>query len=178
MTSPRIRPASTAAAVLAVVSVLGLGACGADTIKTDEVESTISRQFAAQGVKLTEVTCEDGVEAEVDAPIACTALNPSKTKLVLEGKVTSVDGDKGSFQIKAVRGVARGPVIASQAQRILENEVGEKARGMTCPEEVPIPTKPTVTCELTTMDGTKLDAAVSVDAESRLNVKVADTPKQ
>ena len=179
MPSTRTRPVPTLMAVAAAaVATLGLTACGTSTIKTDEVESTIAKQFETQGVKLTDVECEDGVKAEVDAPIDCTALNPSKTKLILEGKVTAVKDDKGSFQVKAVRGEARGPVIATQALAILEEKVGEKARGLTCPAVVPIPTKPTVTCELTTQDGVKADATVTIDAESNLNIKVADTPKE
>lgn len=177
MLARHLRPAPIVAAV-AAIATLGLTACGEKTIKTDEVEDTISKQFQAQGVKLTEVDCEDGVKAEVDAKIACTALNPAETKLILEGKVTAIKDDKGSFQVKAVRGVAKGPVIAAQARAILEKEVGQKARSLTCPAEVPIPTTPSVTCELTAQDGTKADTTVTVDAESRINVQVADTPKQ
>lgn len=171
----RLRPAP----FLAIASVLALGltACGETTIKTNEVEDTIAKQFQAQGVKLTEVECKDGVKAEVDAKISCTALNPSETKLILEGKVTAIKDDKGSFQVKAVRGVAKGPIIAAQALKILEADVGQKARGLECPAEVPIPTTPTVRCELTTQDGAKAGTTVKIDAESNLNIKVDEDPK-
>jgi hypothetical protein len=179
MPMPLTRPVRTLTAVaIAAAAALGMTACGSTTIKTDEVEATIVKQFAAQGVKVTEVSCESGVEAKVDAPINCTALNPSETKLILEGKVTSVKDDKGSFQVKAVRGIAKGPVIATQARTILERKVGQKARSLTCPDEVPIPTKPTVTCELTARDGSRVDTTVTIDAESNLSIEVADTVKK
>jgi hypothetical protein len=177
MLARSFRPASTALAAAVAVGAFGLVGCGEKTIKTDEVESTIVTQFAAQGVKLTEVKCDDGVKAEVDAKISCTALNPSQTTLNLEGKVTKVDGDKGSFQVKAVSGVAKGSVVAAQAQALLEKQVGQKAKGLTCPTEVPIPTKPTVTCELTTQDDTKFDTTVTIDANSKIDVEVADKAK-
>lgn len=172
MSSRRFRPLTTAAVTVALASV-GLTACGETTIKTDEVEDTIAKQFQAQGVRLTDVDCKDGVKAEVDAKISCTALNPSETKLILEGKVTAIKDDKGSFQVKAVRGIAKGPTIAAQALSILEKESGQNARGLTCPAEVPIPTTPSVACELTTQDGAKREATVTIDAESNLNIKVA-----
>ncbi len=179
MPTPRPRPSRVLGPVSAsVLAGLVLTACGTATIKTDEVESTIAQQFAAKGVRLTDVSCEDGVKAEAGAPLRCTALNPAGTKLVLEGRVTKVKGDRGSFQVKAVRGVAKGPVIADQARALLERKVGQKARGMTCPASVPIPTTPSVTCELTTQDGKRYDVTVTIDAQSTLDAQVADTPKR
>ncbi|MDO9407686.1 DUF4333 domain-containing protein [Patulibacter sp.] len=178
MRSSRRRPARALTGLsIAVAAGLGLSACGTSTIKTDQVESTIVKQFAAQGVKLTDVDCEDGVKAEVDARINCTALNPTETKLVLEGKVTKIDGDKGSFQVKAVRGIAKGTVVAEQAKMIYDAQVGETARAFTCPAEVPLPTTPSVTCKLTAEDGKTSDAKVTVDAQNQLRVEVADASK-
>jgi hypothetical protein len=182
---PLVLPRSvpTAAAPAVVVLALALTGCGGGaeevaTLRTDELEATIVRQFAAQGVPLTDVSCKDGVEARVGAPIACTARNPSRTTLVLEGTVTGLKGvERGSVRVKAVRGVAQGPVVAAQALRVLEGKVGRRARGLTCPAEVPIPTAPTVTCELTTSTGERYDTAVALDAQSRLRVRVADRPK-
>lgn len=168
----------TVPTLLAVAAAgLGLAACGESTVETDQVEDTITKQFAAQGIKLTEVQCEDGVEAKVDAPISCTGLNPSETKLQLEGKVTAIEDDKASFQVKAVSGIAKGPTVAAQALALLERQVGEKAKGLTCPEEIPLPTKPSVTCELTTQDDKKFDATLKIDEQSQIDVEVADTPK-
>ena len=178
MRTRRPRPASTlTGASIALVAALGLSACGTSTIDNAQVESTIVKQFQAQGIALKDVSCEDGIDAEVGAPVSCTGLNPVDTKLFLEGKVTKVDGDKGSFQVKAVRGVAKGPVVAAQAKRILEAEVGQTARAFTCPAEVELPTKPSVTCEVTLQDGMRRDAKLTVDAQNKLQVEVARQAK-
>lgn len=177
MPTCRPRPAPTLVAVVAL-SALGLTACGESRIETSEVEGTISKQFQAQGVALTEVDCKDGVKAEAGARISCTALNPSQTKLILEGKVTAIKDEKGSFQVKAVRGIAKGPVIANQALSVYEKESGEDAGTLTCPAEVPIPTTPSVTCALTAEDGERRDAAVTIDARSTLTIEVADGAKE
>lgn len=173
-----MRPTRSLPVVLVVASALGLAACGESTIESDEVESTITQQFQAQGIRLTQVSCEDGVEAKVNAPISCTGLNPSETTLKLEGKVTAIKDDKASFQVKAVSGVAKGPTVAAQALALLEQQVGEKAKGLTCPEEIPLPTTPSVTCELTTQDDERFDATLKIDGNSRIDVEVADTPKR
>ncbi len=154
-----------------------LAGCGEKTLKTDELKDTIASQFKAQGIPLHDISCPDDLEAKTGTAIRCTALNPANTKLVLEGNVTAVKDEKARFSVKAVSGIARGTVIAKQAQTLLEEKVGEKARGMTCPAEVPLPTKPTVTCELTTLDGKRYDATVTVSADARINVQVAQTPK-
>lgn len=170
----RARPVTTLLGVGA--AGLGLAACGS-SVSTEQVEDTITKQFAAQNIALTDVTCEDGVEAEVGSPISCTGLNPSRTTLKLEGKVTAIEGDKASFQVKAVSGVAKGPTVAAQALALLEKEVGAKAEGLTCPEEIPLPTKPSVTCELTTQDGKRFDATLKIDTRSQIDIQVANAPK-
>jgi hypothetical protein len=167
-----------AAAVLAVLAAAaGLAACGDKTLKTGELKDTIAAQFKAQGIPLHDISCPDGIKAKTGEAIHCTALNPAQTKLVLDGKVLSVKDGKANFRVRAVRGVARGTVIASQARAMLEQRVGQKAKGMTCPREVSIPTKPSITCELQTLDGKRYDTTVTIDAQSRINVQVAKQPK-
>jgi hypothetical protein len=171
------RPASSLLTAGAVaVGALGLAACGQSTIKTGEVEDTIAQQFEAQGVKLHDVSCEGDVEAEVGAPLNCTALNPSETKLILEGKVTAIKDDKGSFQVKAVRGIAKGSVIETQALTIVKRRVKD-AKSLSCPSEVPIPTTPTVTCGLERANGKTYDARLQIDAQSNLQAAVSPTPR-
>lgn len=156
---------------------LGLAACGESTIGASKVEDTITKQFAAQGVQLTGVQCGDGVEAEVGGALSCTGVNSFGSTLELEGKVTAIEDDKASFQVRAVSGVAKGPRIAAQALELIERKVGEKQRGLTCPENIPLPTKPSVTCELETQDNKRFDTTVKIGTDSRMNVQVADTPK-
>jgi hypothetical protein len=162
---------------LLLVTVVVLAGCGDKTLKSSELKDTIASQFKAQNIPLHDISCPDDIKAKTGAAIRCTGLNASDTKLVLEGKVTSVTDDKAHFAVKAVSGIAPGAAIAAQARKVLEQQVGAKAKGMTCPREVAIPTKPTVTCELTTLDGKRYDATVTISADAQLNVKVADTAK-
>jgi hypothetical protein len=173
---PTVRPAAGRRCAGLAVAAVALAGCGGGTLKTEELRTTLQEQFRAQGVPLHDVSCTDGVEAEEGAKVSCTALNPSDTELVIEGRVTAIRDGRASFQAKAVRGVAKGDVVARQARALLEQRVGQKAAGMTCPERVPIPTTPTVRCVLTTTQGPKYEATVRIDAESRLNVQLAETP--
>jgi hypothetical protein len=166
----------TRVALLLVVAAL-LAGCGEKTLKSSELKDTIASQFKSQGAPLHDISCPDDIKAKTGAAIRCTALNPSDTKLVLEGKVTSVTNDKAHVKVKAVSGVAKGTVIAAQAQALLEQQVGQKARGMTCPREVKIPTKPTVTCELTLRDGKRYDTAVTIGADASVHVEVSRAPR-
>jgi hypothetical protein len=160
---------------LSVGVVVALAGCGGGTVNTEELQATIDRQFRDQGIALHELSCKDGVQAEKGAKVSCTALNPSDTELVIEGRVTAVRDGKATFAAKAVRGVAKGDVVAAQTRELLERRVGQKAAGMTCPERVPIPTTPTVRCVLTTTQGPRYEATVRIDAQNRLNVELADT---
>jgi hypothetical protein len=162
-------------AVVAVASVAALAGCGgAGTLNTGELRSTIARQFEAQGIPLKHIRCRDGAKAEKGARVSCTALNASGTTLVIEGSVTAVRDGKATFAAKAVRGVAKGEVVAAQVQELLERKVGQKAAGMTCPARVPVPTTPTVRCLLRTTEGARYAVTVTIDARSAVDVEVAD----
>lgn len=163
--------------VLTAFALVGLSACGQKTLKTSEAEASIKAQFKQQGIPLTEVDCPGKVAAKVGEPVSCTALNPYQTKLKLEGKITEVKADKSRFEVKAVSGTAQGVRIARAARGAIEKQVGQKAEDFTCPDEVPIPTTPAVTCELTAPGGKVYDAEVKVDAHSRIGVQVAHEPK-
>lgn len=177
MQAPPSPPSRRLLTVVAVcLGALALGACGEKMLDTGQVESTISRQFAAQGTKVHDVSCQGGIKAKVGAKVSCTALNPAETKLILAGRVTSVHGGRGRFRVRAVRGIAKGSVVAAQARRLIEAKVGQKAAAFTCPSEVPIPTRPSVRCILTAKDGTRFAATVTAGAGSRMSVKVAKTP--
>jgi hypothetical protein len=176
MSARHARRPTRRAAVLALASVAALAGCGgAGTLNADELRTTIDEQFRAQGIPLHEIACDDGTKAEKGARVSCTALNPSDTELVIEGRVTAVRDGRAAFAAKAVRGVAKGEVIAAQARKLLEQRVGQEAAGMTCPDRVPLPTTPSVRCVLTTTQGPRYEATVTLDARSRLNVQLADT---
>ena len=170
---------SSACSVLGLLAVaVAVTGCGTKTVKTAQIQDVIAKNFKALGNPLHDLSCEEGVEAKAGAPISCTGLNNKGTKLIIKGTVTSVSGNDARFDAKAVGAIAQGKAIADSALEVLEKQVGQKAKGMTCPDEVPIPTQPTVTCELTAPDGKVYDAVVTLDAKANLNVKVAPSPKQ
>jgi hypothetical protein len=171
------RVATTRRTLVAVAAVAALAGCGggAGTVNTGELRTTIREQFQDQGIVLRDIACRDGVEAEEGAAVSCSARNAADTELVIEGRVTAVRDGKATFAAKAVRGVAKGEVVAAEARRLLERRVGQKAAGMTCPDRVPLPTTPTVRCVLTTAQGPRYEATVRLDARNRLNVQLADT---
>lgn len=172
------RPVPFLALALVGVSGLGLTACGTSTIKADQVASNLSKEYAARGVALTDVSCEKGAKAKVGEPLTCTALNPSRTKLTLRGKVTAIEDGKIKHQLfNAVSGVAEGKVVAAELLRAAQGQIGSRARSLTCPDQVPIPTRTPVTCALVKSDGRTYDAKGSVDARSRFSLDVAAKPR-
>lgn len=179
-TGPRLRAPRLAAAggvlLLAVGGVAAGASPAAAQTTTDQVEASVKAQFAEQGVALTRVRCGD-VRAEAGARISCTALNPAKTELVLRGEVTAVEDGQVRFRVRAVYGNARGTAIAKEVKRLLEKEVGERARRVTCPKRVRIPTKRAVTCALTTRQGAVYSVRVTIDAKNRIRARVASRPR-
>ncbi len=165
---------------LAVAPAVLLAGCSAsvgdDNLKVDQVKDTITKQYAAQGVKLSDLTCNDEIEGEKGAPIKCTALNQKGTKLYIEGEVTEIKDSKANFKVETVRATATGAKVAELASAALEKQVGRAPEKLTCPDEVPLPTTPTVTCELTDQ-GKVYDATVTITKSLDINVKVAETPK-
>jgi hypothetical protein len=161
--------------LLVVAGPIGLAGCGGSSIDTAEIEEAVVTQFAAQDVALTDITCED-VDAEVGAAVRCTALNPQRTKLFIEGKVTAIEDGKGRFEVVATRGEAPGTAVAAEAKALLEAEVGQRAEAMTCPETVAIPTEEPVRCTLTVDGGTRYGVSVSVDDKGKISTVVDDEP--
>lgn len=168
-------PLRTVLPLLAVAGPIGLAGCGGSSIDTAEIEQTVVSQFAAQGIPLTDTSCEE-VDAEVGAPVRCTALNPQGTKLFIEGKVTAIEDGKGRFEVVAARGEAKGTAVAAEAKALLEAEVGQKAKAMTCPETVEMPTRQPVRCTLTVGGGTRYGVSVSIDDKGKVSTVVDDEP--
>ncbi|MDX8149973.1 DUF4333 domain-containing protein [Patulibacter brassicae] len=159
-----------------LLSAAVLAGCGTETVNTGEMEDTITEQFKAQGIALTDVTCEDDVKAEVGESIACQGKNPAGTVLNIEGSVKSRDGDRVRFEAKAVSGVAPGTAIASEAKARLEQQVGRKAQALTCPDRVTLPTTPSVRCKLQADERTAYGVTITVDGQGKLNAAVDRKP--
>lgn len=160
--------------MLAVAGSIGLAGCGS-SIDTAEIEQTVVAQFAAQDIPLTDAHCDD-VEAEVGAPVRCTALNPQQTKLFIEGEVTAIEDGKGRFEVVATRGEAKGIAVAAEAKALLEAKVGQKADAMACPDTVAMPTTQPVRCTLTVAGGARYGVDVSIDQKGKISAVVDDEP--
>ena len=94
------------AATIAVAAVLATGACSASVsvgtkqVAADKVAAQMSSQLAATvGKAPDDVTCPEGLDAEVDATVTCT-LTDQGTKYDVTGTVTSVDGDNVKFDVQ------------------------------------------------------------------------------
>jgi len=170
------RPSSALSLAALAVAVPLLAACGTSTVNADELEGSVTEQFKAQGIPLTDVSCSDDVEAKAGAKLSCTGRNPAGTVLRIEGSVRSVKDGKAQYHVKAVGGTAPGTAIAAEAKRRLEQQVGQEARGMTCPATVELPTRPSVRCRLQADARTAYGATVTVDAEGAMNVVVDRQP--
>lgn len=177
MSTGTSRPAPKLLAIgAAAVAALGLTACGGSVIKTGQIEDTITKQFAAQGINLKSVDCKDGTKAKVNAAITCTGLNDAGTKLNIEGKVTAIKDSRASFRVKAVSGVAKGTVVSTQGLTIAKQQDSD-VTGLTCPAEISIPTKTPVVCAAKKSDGKAYDAKVSIDGQSNETVAIAKSPR-
>lgn len=174
---PSRRPRSRvrAAAVLAT-SGLAFSACGSAALEAGKIEEAVDEQFRRQHIALTDLSCDDGVSAETGTRFRCTAKNPSGTILTIDGKVTGQDGDRALFEAKVVSGVGRGDVLARQVLEQLERKVGRRARGLTCPDEVRMPTREPLRCRLQADRTTAYGVSVTVGATGDLSVEVDRRP--
>lgn len=181
---PRRARSRPAPAVLVGAAVLGLAGCSASaevstkkTIDVDEMQAAIVKQYAEQQVTLTKLDCEDDVEAKTGAPITCRGVNSKGTILNIRGTVTVAGDGGGRFRVRTVSALARGSIIAAKARAELEKKFDQRARSLTCPETIPIPTTPSVTCELTALDGSKVDVELTLDDQAFIKIEVADELK-
>jgi hypothetical protein len=165
-------PAVAGAGALAALVVAGCGS----TLDGGELAKNIDKHLASQGVTVHGASCPDDVPAKVGTNLTCTAYNRANSRLIIRGHVTSIHGSRARAHYKVVGAIARRTKVVAEARALLERKVGQRARSLTCPKVVHIPTRPSVTCRLTAMDGTMFNVAVRVDAEHGLRAKVADHP--
>lgn len=170
-----LRPLTAAVLTASATLAVALSACGSDTIDTDKVESTIVAQFKQQGIPLTDVTCDE-VEPKVGAPVRCTALNPSKTKLFIEGKLTSRNGDKVHVEADVVRGEANGAAFAKEIEAKVEQQAGVEIEALSCPKSFAMPTTSPVRCVATVAGGDRHEITFSVDAKGKSDLEFDTEP--
>ncbi|NMD60687.1 UNVERIFIED_ORG: uncharacterized protein DUF4333 [Nocardia globerula] len=93
-------------AAICVAAALASGACSASVsvgdkqVPADKVAAQMSSQLAATvGRAPDDVTCPEGLDAEVGATVVC-ALTDQGTEYDVTGTVTSVDGDNVKFDVQ------------------------------------------------------------------------------
>ena len=68
--------------------------------------------------------------------------------------------------------------VESQASTVIEKEVGQKPKSITCPDDLKAKVGETMKCELTAPDDSKVDVTVKVtsasDGEAKFSVEVGD----
>ena len=90
--------------LLVAVPVLGLGltACSS-SIEQDELERRVSSTIESEFGVAADVSCPGALEAEVDASMQCTAMDPdSGEEIALQITVTSVEDGTANFDIVPV----------------------------------------------------------------------------
>lgn len=162
--------------IAAVAAAIGLAACGgSSTLDTSKLKSDVVAQIAAHGFELRDVHCQE-VDAEVDAPVRCTAMTAEDTKIFVEGKVTKVEGDQGAYELVVARTEAKGTAVAAEVKAMLEAEAGAEAEAMTCPDIVHVPTKGPVRCTLTVPGGDRYGVSVSVNDKGDATAEMDPEP--
>ncbi|GHG90111.1 DUF4333 domain-containing protein [Streptomyces lanatus] len=97
-------PASLAARGLAAAAAAALlvGCTSEAKLPKDEVADTVAEKLAAQtGQPKPDVTCPEDLVGKVGTSLRCKLTASDGTSLGVTVKVTSVDGNKISYDIKA-----------------------------------------------------------------------------
>jgi len=148
---------------------------GGDTINSGDAEKTITKQYpsAAEGLKLTELSCDEG-DAKVDAKFTCTGENNAGVSLEFESTVTKVDEDtdKVGFDWKITKATSDGKAYGDAAATNLQGQ-GYAVASVECPEIV-IEKGQKVECEATMDDGSKQTASLTLtNGDGGFNVKTS-----
>lgn len=187
-----------AGALLAVAFAAGCSASvGSKEVSKDEVAKQASAALGKQvGREPDDVTCEDGLKAEVGATIRCTLTDGGK-KQGMTVTAKSVDGKKVNMDFKvddaAGAGSSADPEptdtastgtgtdtgaggqsvsraeVARQGKAALTAQVGKAPDAFSCPEDLPARVGAVVRCRLAS-EGKQY--GVTVTAKSVLNGKV------
>jgi hypothetical protein len=163
-------------ALLLSVAVAG---CGEKTLDADEVEGAIRPEYEKQTqLKLAKLSCDDSIKAKKGAKFSCEGTNSSDVELKIDGTIRSVKGSKAQYRWDVVDALAPGKIFAAEGQRQLEQKIGQKAKGMTCPDRVHVRQGEKVRCELTTQDDKQYGVTLTLtDDKGAFDVEVDEQPK-
>jgi len=125
----------------AAVVIAGLSACSgevevgstddSDTLDSTEIEEQISSAYEDQvGRAPASVTCDDEVDAEVDATTTCVVDDEGESDA--EVTVTEVTDDGADFDIEFAYSLVEGPTVAEQVSTQVGAEVGREPQSVEC----------------------------------------------
>lgn len=144
--------AALAAGCSGSVSVGG----GEPTLPAEEIERSISAQYAEQnpGITLEDLTCAE-VEPEVGTTIECDARNSIDVDLDIAGEVTAVDidDDSADYRWEVVRAVAPGTLYGDAAIEVVREQTDVAVAGLDCPIRIEVIAGARVNCDLRLADG-------------------------
>ncbi|WP_327668874.1 MULTISPECIES: DUF4333 domain-containing protein [unclassified Streptomyces] len=165
---------------------------GSKNVSKDEVAKQASTALGKQiGREPDDITCEDGLKAEVGATVRCE-LTDGGDKLGMTVTAKSVDGDKVNMDFKvddapgtddstdpepteaASTGTGGESVsraeVARQGKAALTAQVGKEPDAFSCPEDLPAKVGAVVRCQLVS-EGKQY--GVTVTAKSVVNGRVS-----
>ncbi|SFL75074.1 DUF4333 domain-containing protein [Geodermatophilus ruber] len=87
--------------LLAAAPALALALTSCSAIEQGELESQVAAALESEFGDAPEVTCQEDLDAKVDARTECTAVDPDTGEdIPLTITVTSVEGDTAQFEIE------------------------------------------------------------------------------
>lgn len=151
---------------------------GDPTVSSAELENRIERSYRDQAeLDLETIACES-TPAEVGAEIHCVATDEARSDLVIKGEVTSVDdgNDQVAFDWDLVSVRVLGAEYARAAKRLIEARSGNPVVSVDCPERVDLEPGGEFRCGVTTPDGSRHGATMTLtDLDGGFNVRVDST---
>lgn len=183
----RRRPSVLAASFFVPALALGLTACGAGSVSTDDLEEQVASMLEEQtGNTPDSVDCPDELPAEEDATVRCT-YEMLDYEVGVTVTTTSVDGSEVNFSIKVDDEPTSGPDgaddsaddsgdngddsaagttipgddVAAEVTRSLTESVGQAPDTVECPSPLTAETGSTTRCTLSA-DGTDYGVTVEV----------------
>jgi hypothetical protein len=165
------------ALVIAMAGCEASVSIGDDSASGDEIAENVRAEYEKRtGVALEKITCDEA-EGEKGAPIRCEAVNAKDVELDIGGEVTEVEDGKVRFRWTVEEALAPGATFADAARRRLEEQAGQRAKGMTCPDRIRLREGEQVRCELETLDDKRFGVTLTLtDASGGFDAKVDDAP--
>lgn len=163
------------AAFLAGFAVVAMTGC-TETLKQEELTESISENYKEQvGAELTEIECDDSIEATKGQKFTCKANQSGELELEIEGEVGDKDDETDKYQMawKVVSATADGSFFNSSVADTVASNFGVAVKEASCPDGIEMKAGTAIDCDLTAADGSTGTAKVTLtDSEGGFRVKI------